>query len=461
MEREIVGIPCVGGKSKLAPFLRELFFDVAITHKLDKFLSACGGGGKCVFNLKASANVFKRGVIYNEFERGLYNLITSLKSYHNIENINSEIKKLIKKHFADANTPDEVKNAIYNMFREALSKADNPELDTLTSAIYETVVVFGSVQNNRQTCSPNMGSKENGFYTYFSKLQYDNTLREVTRRIKDMASFETLNGDCVDLVREHKKDANLLIYIDPPYFNCVNNYKSPFGFDKHMDLCDACINADAKIIISMHDAGLAPYLLKLFVEDDWYAYILPPIIHPTRKSETTEEALMEIYNLKDLKSSKELKSIEDEEDSDKFKKSVSEIIKEGLLDDKSIDEIIFCNFEIHDYQERGIKNLEYSVEDDLETIFGKMVYIMYREKMPDGAKIHDKDGNPCTDIEICKEIVKDIDKYYDIDIFEKDLEGETLLKSAEAVAKVVFDFDTRIRNRDSVRKITKGAKKKD
>ena len=129
---------------------------------------------------------------------------------------------------------------------------------------------------------------------------------------------------------------------------------------------------------------------------------------------------------------------------------------------KSIDEIIFCNFEIPDYQERGIKNLEYSVEDDLEMIFGKMVYIMYREKMPKKGKIHDKDGNPCTDIEICKEIVKDIDDYYDIDIFEKGLDdAETLLKSAEAVAKVVFDFDTRIRNRDSVRKIAKGVKKKD
>ncbi|MBO5008672.1 MAG: DNA adenine methylase [Clostridia bacterium] len=461
MEREIVGIPCVGGKSKLAPFLRELFFDVAITHKLDKFLSACGGGGKCVFNLKASANVFKRGVIYNEFERGLYNLITSLKSYRNIEIINSEIKKLLKNHFADANTPDEVKNAILSMFREALSKADKPELDTLTSAIYETVVVFGSVQNNRQTCSPNIGGKENGFYTYFSKLQYENTLRELTRRIRDMASFETLNDDCVDLVNEHKKDANLLIYIDPPYFNCVNNYKNAFGFDKHMDLCKACMNADAKIIISMHDAGLAPYLLKLFVEDDWYAYILPPIIHASRKSETTEDAVMEIYKLKDLKTSQELMHPEEAEDLEKFKKSVSQIVEEGLLDDKSIDEIIFCNFEIPDYQERGIKNLEYSVEDDLEMIFGKMVYIMYREKMPKKAKIHDKDGNPCIDIEICKEIVKDIDEYYDIDIFEKDLEGETLLKSAEAVAKVVFDFDTRIRNRDSVRKITKGAKKKD
>lgn len=458
MEREIVGIPCVGGKSKLAPFLRELFFDVAIEHNLEKFLSACGGGGKCVFNLKASANVFKRGVIYNEYERGLYNLITSLKSYHNIEIINNGIEELLQKHFADANTPDEVKNAIYNMFKEAHDKADNKELDTLTSAIYETVVVFGSVQNNRQTCSPNIGGKENGFYDYFSKLQYENTLREVTRRIWDMTSFETLNGDCVDLVREHKKDANLLIYIDPPYFNCVNNYKNAFGFDKHMDLCDACMNADAKIIISMHDAGLAPYLLKLFVEDDWYAYILPPIIHPTRKSETTEKAVMEIYNLKDLKSSKELKNIED---SDKFKKAVSEIIKEGLFDDKSIDEIIFCNFEIPDYQERGIKNLEYSVEDDLEMIFGKMVYIMYREKMPKKAKIQDSKGNLCTDIEICKEIVKDIKEYYDIDIFENGLDDETLLKSAKAVEKVVLDFDNRIRNRDSVRKIVKEAEKKD
>ena len=80
--------------------------------------------------------------------------------------------------------------------------------------------------------------------------------------------------------------------------------------------------------------------------------------------------------------------------------------------------------------------------------------------MPDGAKIHDKDGNPCTDIEICKEIVKDIDKYYAIDIFEKGLDDATLLKSAEAVAKVVFDFDTRSRNKDSVIKTVKEEKKK-
>ena len=56
--------------------------------------------------------------------------------------------------------------------------------------------------------------------------------------------------------------------------------------------------------------------------------------------------------------------------------------------------------------------------------------------------------------------MKDIDKYYAIDIFEKGLDDATLLKSAEAVAKVVFDFDTRIRNKDSVIKTVKEEKKK-
>lgn len=485
---QIVGIPCVGGKSKLMPFLKVLMHDIAVEHKLNKYISACGGGGKDVFNQMSCKRIFSRGVIYNEFEKGLYCLITALKDYKNIDKINAGIDELLKTYIR----LDDLGNSIEEMFNFALERADADEpVDTeeeiLKVATYETVVVFGSVQNNRKRVSKNLHSTENGFYDYFKKHGYEEGLRSVAKSIQEMASFQTINGDCVDLVKQYKDDENLLLYIDPPYFNCTNDYKSAFGFDKHMDLCDACMNAKAKIMISMHDAGLAPYLLKLFVEDNWYAYILPPIQHASRKVVTTTETVSEMLEnniidkyephvkelLKKLKKIKESDELTDEQQKEiellkanlkeneplrkkKLTASVSEIVRKGLFDDKLIDEVIFCNFEISDYKKRGMKNLEYSVEDDLEMIFSKMIYVMYKEKSPDKSTIREKSS---IDVDICKDIVKDINKYYAYEIFKKGLTDAVLDRSAKKVKKVVYAFEKRIRNIDSVKRITKKAEK--
>lgn len=484
---QIVGIPCVGGKSKLMPFLKVLMHDIAVEHKLNKYISACGGGGKDVFNQMSCKRIFSRGVIYNEFEKGLYCLITVLKDYKNIDKINAGIDELLKTYIR----LDDLGNSIEEMFNFALERADADEpVDTeeeiLKVATYETVVVFGSVQNNRKRVSKNLHSTENGFYDYFKKHGYEEGLMSVAKSIQEMASFQTINGDCVDLVKQYKDDENLLLYIDPPYFNCTNDYKSAFGFDKHMDLCDACMNAKAKIMISMHDAGLAPYLLKLFVEDNWYAYILPPIQHASRKVVTTTETVMKLLENEavDAYESDKIKRLKELEDAEKdsgltpkqqaekdeilknFKKianlkeayslSVSEIVRKGLFDDKLIDEVIFCNFEISDYKKRGMKNLEYSVEDDLEMIFSKMIYVMYKEKSPDKSTIKEKSS---IDVDICKDIVKDINKYYAYEIFKKGLNDAALERSAKKVKKVVYAFGKRIRNIDSVKRITKKSEK--
>jgi len=492
---QIVGIPCVGGKSKLMPFLKVLMHDIAVEHKLNKYISACGGGGKDVFNQMSCKRIFSRGVIYNEFEKGLYCLITALKNYKNIDKINAGIDELLKTYIR----LDDLENSIEEMFNFALDRADtkepaDTEEDILKVATYETVVVFGSVQNNRKRVSKNLHSTENGFYDYFKKHGYEDTLRSVAKSIQEMASFETFNGDCVDVVKQYRDDENLLLYIDPPYFNCTNDYKSAFGFDKHIELCEMCMNAKAKIMISMHDAGLAPYLLKLFVEDNWYAYILPPIQHASRKVVTTTETVMKLleneavdaYESDKIKRLKELEDVEKDsgltskQQAEKdeilknFKKianlkeayslSVSEIVRKGLFDDKLIDEVIFCNFEISDYKKRGMKNLEYSVEDDLEMIFSKMIYIMYNEKLqPKLKESSQKKVSPKKesdiDKDICKEIVELIKEKYAYEIFEKGLDEKALKEASDAVCNIVLDFEKRLRNIDSVKRITKKAEK--
>ncbi|MBE7022832.1 MAG: hypothetical protein E7412_00010 [Ruminococcaceae bacterium] len=70
--------------------------DTAVEHKLNKYVSVCGGGGKDVFNQMSCKRIFSRGVIYNEFEKGLYCLITALKDYKNIDKINAGIDELLK-----------------------------------------------------------------------------------------------------------------------------------------------------------------------------------------------------------------------------------------------------------------------------------------------------------------------------------------------------------------------------
>lgn len=81
-----------------------------------------------------------------------------------------------------------------------------------------------------------------------------------------------------------------------------------------------------------------------------------------------------------------------------------------------------------------MKNLEYSAEDDLEMIFSKMIYVMYKEKSPDKSTIKEKSS---IDVDICKDIVKDINKYYAYEIFKKGLTDVALDRSAKKVKKVV------------------------
>ena len=68
VKREIIGIPCVGGKTKLAKFLCETIEKVCTENGISTYISACGGGGKDILSLHHS--LFDT-LIYNEYEAGL------------------------------------------------------------------------------------------------------------------------------------------------------------------------------------------------------------------------------------------------------------------------------------------------------------------------------------------------------------------------------------------------------
>lgn len=207
-------------------------------------------------------------------------------------------------------------------------------------------------------------------------------LCEISRHAQGM---EVINGDCFDIIEKYKNDEKAFIYIDPPYWNCSNDYTNTFDFNDHIRLANLCRDAKCKIMISMHRFGIAPYVFALYQNSDWYVYKTPEIAHSSRSGK--------VNNL----TRAHLKAIFDE-----YAKIIGQnvVIPEESIDNKTIEEYVFANFEVdNDYFSRffldefetelddGIK-FDFSIENYEDTdnpeftaIFEFALYSLYMEIM--------------------------------------------------------------------------------
>lgn len=210
--------------------------------------------------------------------------------------------------------------------------------------------------------------------------KYPQLLRKIVQRAENV---KVRNDDVIKIVNENINNEDVFIYIDPPYWNCTNDYENTFDFDKHIELIKACKNSKSKIMISMHAFGIAPYLLGLFEQDNWHMYATPVIPHTSRKNKVSAKGEL-LFQRVGLKQVCEIAKLSDYNGGPK------------IIDNRTIQEYIFCNFETFDAYE-GYENKKFyeivpdnddeirghkEPEDDfsVHNIFVNMVFTLYKEK---------------------------------------------------------------------------------
>lgn len=350
-KREIVGIPCVGGKTRLADKLCSAIEDYCEKSGIRKVYDVCGGGGKLSCSLDQSKFSF---IGYNEWEYGLASLMRALQDKGNVVRISNRVKYIIDKVInSDIDADEETKcRVLFDVARKYVSCGpdDHPDLDIVVAATLATIIIWGSVQNNRTTihylAKNNAGDIENSFNKILVKnMSYLDNFINVNMSVRGM---ECTNMDCFDLIKKYHDDAGMLLVIDPPYFDCTNGYKNDWPYSMHKELIRLCKDAKCSVMICMHRKGLIPYL-SLFDEDNWKCYMSDRIIHVSAKSETDKL--------------KELKINNDDWFQRQFLKTQAfqhvELEKKGIdieKEEKLVSEFVWCNFKIDMFEE--IKSIE-------------------------------------------------------------------------------------------------------
>lgn len=285
MSKQVKGIPSLGGKTRLAETIRDVIYEQVEAGNVSKFYDVCGGGGKLSFALNHMKFDFMG---YNEWEFGLATLMNLLQKQDNIIILNTVVTRIIKSVLAmDFDATDEEKfKALFDVAKKYVVCGPDKlsMLDPILVGALAIIVIWGSYQNNRNTIFYKYTDKNNKVsYNFLDKLlnrkSYMENLMESHACLKYM---EVRNEDCFDIIKEYQDDEQMILVIDPPYFN-TECYKNSWSYSKHKELIALCKDCKCKIMICMHQAGLIPYKC-LFESDGWHCYGVGDIIHDRRKS---------------------------------------------------------------------------------------------------------------------------------------------------------------------------------
>lgn len=494
--RVIYGLPCVGGKTALAPYICRVIEQCAKDNNLTTYISACGGGGKDILSLYDG---YFDSYIYNEYEIPLAKLMEALTDPCNIPLIVDEVDKIFESVLSVEvdGVPDESDvrelqlRSMFEQICDLFSKKDDGKNEArqkrindcslIRLAAYGVILIFGSVQNNRQSILYKTKDGKKSFYRdLYQEAKYPNKLCEISKALQ---GTRVINGDCFDIIKQYKDDEKAFIYIDPPYWNCTNDYRNTFDFDMHIKLCELCYDAKCKVMISMHQFGMAPYFLRLGAEENWHIYKTPDIAHTTRTAggsmleaqiayaKLRADALVALYPSKNYKDEFE-DGIENYLDLKKnFDKNNEEVRKNKMsfADNRTVHEYVFANFEFSDSyftetevlytgDDGDLEHSEFYIEGDsldsdmtLDAIFEDAIYCLYKEK---SARLGKKSGeNPYS------LAANSLLQVFDKGAFEnfedkycKNLNVETL---TEQVSKTIENRENELKARRKLKKIAK------
>ena len=396
MSKRFIGLPCVGGKSRLVDILAKVIEEQAEKGNIRECVDCCGGGGKIALSLDHKK--FDR-LVYNECEYGVATLMNVLKEADNINLINTKVHSIIDRALALGSIKDKesICKALFNVARDYVvcNQDSHKDLDPIIVAALTTIVVYGSVHNNRRT----LGYKRFEL-RLMENLSYLKTFRSINSGIK---YIECLNMDCFELIEKHYNNPNVLLVIDCPYYNSVNSYAEDWDYIQHKRLVKACKNARCKVLICMNDKGIAPYW-NLIKEQNWHFYKSAAIIHDSKKSD------VDILKNKDLSNLKESMGIEYGTQLIKTLYIQSQLMYDNEVNygqlTKTVQEYIVCNFEVN----------------SLEEYKGEVSPYMVTEYSPDA--------------ELNESVVgyksKDIDAYY---VLKEKAEKQILLEKKKKIAR--------------------------
>ena len=396
MSKRFIGLPCVGGKSRLVDILAKVIEEQAEKGNIRECVDCCGGGGKIALSLDHKK--FDR-LVYNECEYGVATLMNVLKEADNICLINTKVHSIIDRALALGGIKDKesICKALFNVARDYVvcNQDSHKDLDPIIVAALTTIVVYGSVHNNRRT----LGYKRFEL-RLMENLSYLKTFRSINSGIK---YIECLNMDCFELIKKYYNNPNVLLVIDCPYYNSVNSYAEDWDYIQHKRLVKACKNARCKVLICMNDKGIAPYW-NLIKEQNWHFYKSAAIIHDSKKSD------VDILKNKDLNNLKESMGNEYGTQLIKTLYIQSQLMYDNEVNygqlTKTVQEYIVCNFEV----------------DGLEEYKGEVSPYMVTEYSPDA--------------ELNESVVgyksKDIDAYY---VLKEKAEKQILLEKKKKIAR--------------------------
>lgn len=255
-------IPWVGGKEKLAPYIRQVF-----PPKVKVYVEPFGGSGAILLGLPADSS---RLDIYNDLDKELSNLFLCVKEKSNV--LLRELKFLpihsraVFEHYKNFVAHEAVyrENVLEELaLLEDRSCFTEEQAEELRPIFQERLELF-HVQRAAAFYQCVRGSFS-GTVTSFgvkplrlSRFLYQ--IPEASRRLEDVA---VENKNALQLI--HERDSpNTLTYCDPPYFQAERIYRVRCQSRLHVRLWQKLSDCKGYVVVSYNDCPFIRQLYKDF-----------------------------------------------------------------------------------------------------------------------------------------------------------------------------------------------------
>lgn len=227
-----------GGKGTMFNEIIKYFPDITT---YDTYIEPFGGS----YSIGLKNNINVPIEIYNDVNKNVYSLFKVLSD----DNLFNEFKKLC-----------DLSYYISDLRNEYLDKLKNDSLNILDRAFYFFYVNRTSYNGNG-SLSVNTSIRRNMAKSVSDMLSCIDRLPELHQRLSKLI---VLNQDGIKLIEKYNT-SNVFIYCDPPYEQSTRTdarYENDMNRDEHLRFIDACLNSNAKILISGYDCELYDSLTK-------------------------------------------------------------------------------------------------------------------------------------------------------------------------------------------------------
>lgn len=247
-----LGIPRIGGKYKLIEMLVPMLEAIAEQEECNLFADVCMGGQKIIGNI--NHNLFRDGVIGNDWEPGLYSLASVFQSEEKLKflvgQMNGVLENIKKKEYT---AKDFFDNAMKFLDDYSINRANARECGDKTNP-EEMAAALCMLFT---TYSPTYSNANEFHYGKFS----DNFIKsKVHEKFHDYPAvyrhITFTNDDFMVLLDAFGHREDVLFYIDPPYaeeaMSSTGHYRKNTDNEGQHSMVDKLLSKDfkAKVVLS-------------------------------------------------------------------------------------------------------------------------------------------------------------------------------------------------------------------